>query len=94
VLLAHLYGKRAFYELLLTPGYGHAIYNGPSTVKQVPKIGPPRFLGWNDQLVFALRDGAARGSGRLSSAKPPLGAPMLIFRGSDMVGEAGDRQPS
>jgi hypothetical protein len=94
VLIAHLYGKRAFYELLLTPGYGHAIYNGPSTVKQVPKIGPPRFLGWNDQLVFALRDGAARGSGRLSSAKPPLGAPMLIFRGSDMVGEAGDRQPS
>jgi hypothetical protein len=93
-LVAHLYGKRAFHELLLTPGYGHAIYNGPSTVKQVPKIGPPRFVGNNDQLVFDINSGAARGGSRISDATPPLGPPMLIFRGSSIVGEPSDRQPA
>jgi hypothetical protein len=91
--IAHLYGDREVSELFVTPGFGHAVYSGRSSLKQTPKIGPP-FKIPNDQLVFGLHFGAARGGGPISRANPPLGAPLLIFRGSEMVGEPGDRQPA
>jgi hypothetical protein len=93
VPIAHLYGNRAVNELFVTPGFGHAVYSGRSTVKQIPKIGPP-FVIPNDQLAFNLQTGSPAGGGSLSSAQPPLGATMLIFRGSAMLGEPGDRQPA
>jgi hypothetical protein len=91
--ITHLYGTREVSDLFATPGFGHAVYSGRSSLKQTPKIGPPLKIP-NDQLVFDLHSGAARGGGPLSAANPPLGAPLLIFRGAEMVGEPGDRQPA
>lgn len=86
-LVSHLYGSRRFQYLALVPGYGHIIYNGSHSVTLNPKSGRVSFLGPNDQLIFSLATGAALGGGKISSAKPPLGPPILIFRGSQAVGE-------
>jgi hypothetical protein len=97
--LAHLYGSRRFQDIFLAPGYGHVLYNGkssgtvPQPGKRYPR-GAVYYSGPNDQLVFDLASGAALGGGVLSHQKPPLGPPWLVFRGSAMVGESGDRLPS
>jgi hypothetical protein len=99
-VLAHLHRSRGFGNLSLTPGYGHVIYNGKSS-GTVPKPGvkyPRRariyYAGPNDQLAFDLTTGNEAGGGPVSTHKPPFGVPMLIFRGSPMIGETGDRQQS
>ena len=98
--LAHLYGSRSFENLNLVPGYGHVIYNGKSS-GTLPKPGvryPRRarlyYAGPNDQLAFDLTSGKAAGGGPVSTHRPPLGVPMLLFRGSSAIGETGNRQPA
>jgi hypothetical protein len=96
--LAHLYGARRFQNITLTPGYGHVFYNGKTSGRlPVPGKRYPRggiyYVGPNDQLAFDLGSGAPRGAGSIS-AMPALGAPLLIYRGSEMVGESGDRVTS
>jgi hypothetical protein len=94
--LAHLYASRRFENILLTPSYGHVIYNGRTSGTQ-PKPGlryrrgTEYYAGPNDQLEFNLTTGAAAGSGPISTQKPPLGPPILVFRGSQNVGETGAR---
>ena len=96
--LAHLYGSRRFQNIELTPGFGHVLYNGNSTT--VPKPGkryPPGrmyYTGPNDQLVFGLTNGGSLGGGTISRGRPPLGPPLLLFRGSADVGESADRLTS
>ena len=93
--LAHLYGSRGFQEIELAPGFGHVLYNGKSTTVPKPNTRYPRgriyYTGPNDQLAFGLADGATDGGGTISRGRPPLGQPMLIFRGSGIVGESADR---
>jgi hypothetical protein len=98
--LAHLYGRRSVDAVTLTPGYGHLLYSGKHSVRMPPPgtTHPLRAhiydFGPNDQLIFHLAAGAPAGAATLSAHKPPLGQPLLIFRGSDAIGEAADRQPA
>jgi hypothetical protein len=97
--LTHLYGTQRFQNITLTPGYGHVLYNG-KTSGTVPQPGKryPRgriyYAGPNDQLIFDLNRGEPLGNGSVSHQRPPLGPPLLIYRGSEMVGESGDRVTS
>jgi hypothetical protein len=87
-LISHLYGGRRFQYVALIPGYGHVIYNGAKNVTLNPRSGRVTFFGPNDELNFNLETGAALGRGIISTSKPPLGPPQLIFRGASAVGES------
>jgi hypothetical protein len=93
--LAHLYGARGFQNVLLTPGYGHVIYNGKSTTVPTPgkryARGRLYYTEPNDQLVFGIATGTELGGGTLTPREQRFGSPMPIFRGSPYVGESGDR---
>ncbi|MGD0715995.1 MAG: hypothetical protein ABSB24_17700 [Gaiellaceae bacterium] len=88
--ISHLYGNRRFQNVDLVPGYGHVIYNGPhsSTVAIKPRSGRIVYLGPNDQLIFDLESGRPLGGAKLSSTTPPLGPPLLIYRGAADIGES------
>jgi hypothetical protein len=86
-LVAHLYGTRTFQYVALAPGFGHVVYSGPSSsVKLNPRSGRVVWLGPNDELIFDLETGAALGHAAISTARPPLGPPLLIFPGAPTVG--------
>jgi hypothetical protein len=57
-------------------------------VKIKPQTGRIVYLGPNDQLTFNLGTGAPLGSSALSNTNPPLGPPLLIFRGAADLGES------
>ncbi len=87
-LISHLYGSRRFQDIELAPGYGYVFYNSASSVAVNPRTGGPSYFGPQDKLVFDLERGTALGSGKITIGSPPLGPPLLIYRGSPIVGES------